>query len=82
MSFFSKLGNGADLVIGMSDRLGGNFDAAMVRNPEKAAQDYRSMVLRCASCTEQESCAEHQANSTSFDAAPEYCLNKGVLERQ
>ena len=82
MSFFSKLGSSADLVTGMSDRLGVDFRAAVLRNPDRAAQDYRSMVLRCSSCTDQVDCAERQANATSFDAAPEYCLNKDILERQ
>ncbi len=82
MGFFSKLGNSADLVTGLSERLGIDLRGPMLRNPDQAASDYRSMVLRCSACTDQVDCAERQAKSDHFDAAPEYCMNKDIFDQQ
>ncbi|MCF3596207.1 DUF6455 family protein [Rhodobacteraceae bacterium LMO-12] len=81
MGIFSKLAASADLVGGLSARLGVDMNAPMMRNPEQAAIEYRGMVLRCAGCTDQADCAERQANSDRFDAAPDYCLNKDILDQ-
>lgn len=79
MGLFSKLGNSTDLVGGLSKRLGTDLRGPMMRNPEQAAREYRSMVLRCANCTDQVDCAERQAKSDHLDAAPDYCLNKEIF---
>lgn len=81
MGFFSKLGTSTDLVSGMSERLGVDLRGPMMRNPEQAANEYRSMVLRCSSCTDQADCADRQAKSVRFEEAPEYCMNKDVFDQ-
>ncbi len=79
MSVFEKLGQHADLVSGMSDRLGVDWAEAFEAHPELAAR-YRSAVLNCTHCQQAGECKGWQKGHAHADHAPDYCLNKGLLE--
>ncbi len=81
MGIFAKLFQSTDLVKGMADRLGSNLSDALLRDPENQAPKFRSMVMRCSSCTDQAACADLQARCDHLEEAPDYCRNKYTLER-
>lgn len=80
MGLFRKMSLSTGLVNGMSDRLDVGLIDAVIRNPEEMAQEYRAMVLRCSTCTQQDACTKLQATHDHLDHAPEYCLNKAELK--
>ncbi|MBE1282457.1 MAG: adenylosuccinate lyase [Rhodobacteraceae bacterium] len=80
MGLFSKMGQSADLVSGMSERLGVDLSDAVARDPEIEGYKYRRAVMRCSQCSDQEGCLKLQANSTHLDQAPSYCMNKDLFE--
>ncbi|MFD3189567.1 DUF6455 family protein [Sedimentitalea sp. HM32M-2] len=80
MGLFSKLSGSADLVNGMADRLDADLADAICRDPESQAAKFRSMVITCSACSDQEGCAELQSREDHFESAPDYCLNKDILE--
>ena len=80
MGIFSKLSDSANLVHGMADRLGADLSGPVLRNPDRAAIEYRAMVLRCATCSDQPGCTVLQASCTHLDHAPDYCLNRHILD--
>ena len=80
MGLFSKIGQSADLMRGMADRLGVDMADAICRDPENEGRRYREMVIHCSACSDQDGCARLQASCDHLDAAPDYCQNKAVLE--
>lgn len=80
MDIFNKLSGSADLVSGMAERLGVDLGAAIDQDPRLGAVRFRSLVLRCSSCTNQDGCAELQRGCDHLDAAPEYCRNKDFMD--
>jgi hypothetical protein len=80
MGFFSKLAQSADLVRGMADRVNADFVAKDGDSSEFQGARYRSLVIRCSTCTDQAACADLQASSAHLDAAPGYCRNKAELD--
>ena len=80
MGLFSRLAGSADLVTGMADRLGADLAGPTLRDAERAAVEHRAMVLRCSACTDQPGCADLQAGSDHLDRAPDYCMNKDILD--
>lgn len=80
MGLFNKLAQSADLVNGMAQRVGADFAGATAADPETEAVRYRSAVLGCSTCRSQGECQQLQDGCTHLDAAPEYCVNKDMLE--
>ena len=81
MAIFSDLTTSTDLVGGLVLHLGVELDRPMMRDPERAAPDYRSMMPRCRTRTDQTDCADRRARSAHFDAAPGYCRYKGIFDQ-
>jgi hypothetical protein len=79
MNLFEKLGQHADLVGGMSERVGVDWGQALEAHPELAAR-YRSAVMSCTHCKKVGECKGWQEGHVHADHAPDYCLNKGLLE--
>ncbi len=79
MGLFSKLDRSTQLVAGMAERLGADLDSPVSRDPERAAQAYRAMVLRCTKCSDPVACTRLQAEHDHLDQAPSYCLNGEIL---
>ncbi len=65
----TRLDRSADLVHGMAERT--DTDLGTVSN----AMQFRSLVMRCSTCGQQDACTKLQAETTSLDAAPSYCRN-------
>lgn len=80
MGLLSKLSKSTDLVNGMANRLGADLGDLVASDPILQGPKYRSMVLRCSGCTDQDACGELQAGCASLDHAPDYCVNKDILE--
>ena len=76
MGFFRRLSRSADLVSGMSERLGLNVADAMQQDPETSAVAYRRAVWRCANCIHQDQCQSLQGCETTLGSPPSYCKNK------
>ena len=70
----------SNLVTGMAQRVGADFAEAAATDPESEAVRYRSAVLGCSTCRSQGECQQLQDDCTHLDAAPEYCVNKDMLE--
>ena len=81
MGLFSKLGQSADLVNGMADRLGVDLSGPISHDPEMEAQKYRRAVLRCSNCSNQDGCIGLQAKSSHLDQAPSYCMNTDMFDQ-
>lgn len=79
MAIISKIDKSADLMFGLSKRMEVDLGSRILANPEQAAQEYRSMVLRCTQCSDQTGCAELQHTHDHLDQAPDYCRNGKVL---
>lgn len=75
MDLFTRLSQGSELVSGMMQRLGVAPKVTTAVDTEFAAQSFRTMVLRCASCKDQGACTRLQAENATLDAAPSYCRN-------
>ncbi|MDK3074149.1 DUF6455 family protein [Sedimentitalea sp. JM2-8] len=80
MGLLSKLSRSTDLVNGMAGRLGADLGDLIASNPDLQGPKYRGMVLRCSSCSDQDACTELQAGCDTLQHAPDYCVNKDVLE--
>lgn len=80
MGIFRKLSQSADLVNGMAERIGADLAGAAAADPETGAVRYRSAVLGCSGCAAQGECRQLQDGCTHLDEAPEYCVNKDMLE--
>ena len=79
MNIFKKLGEHADLVGGMSEKIGVDWPAVFAKHPELETR-YRSAVMTCTHCKKVGECKGWQEGHVHADHAPEYCLNKGLLE--
>ena len=79
MAVFSKIGKSADLMFGLTQRMDVDLGTSILANPEQAAQEYRSMVLRCTGCSDPEGCAKLQGTHDHLDQAPDYCRNRDAL---
>ena len=79
MEIFSKIDKSADLMFGLSERMDVDLGLRVLANPEQAAQEYRSMVLRCTGCSDPEGCAKLQRTHDHLDQAPDYCRNRDAL---
>ena len=81
MSFVSRIPQSANLMSGMMTRL----HKAPLDPREVATQAHarrlREMVLRCASCPDQEGCAALQAMSMTCAAPPDCCPNWDAFQR-
>ena len=80
MTYFQKMSESTGLVSGMAERLDIDLEARM-SDGEAAGRSYLNMVMRCANCSEHETCARLQDENLMLDAAPDYCMNKDVLKR-
>ena len=76
MGIRSRFGTSATLTQGMAERLGADLPAVIEQDPEYAARAFRSAVLRCMRCTDQNACAHLQAENATLDHAPDYCRNR------
>lgn len=79
MGLFSKLGQSADLVEGMADRLGIDYGAVIAKDPEAEGRKFMRAVMNCSKCSNQDGCAELQAHSRQLTETPEYCRNSDML---
>ncbi|MGJ8626635.1 MAG: DUF6455 family protein [Sulfitobacter sp.] len=79
MAFFSKIDKSADLMFGLSDRMDVDLGSRVLANPVQAAQEYRSMVIKCTGCSDQAGCAKLQKSHDHIDEAPKYCRNGAAL---
>jgi hypothetical protein len=75
----SKINKSAELMSGLAQRMDVDLSESILANPETAAREYRSMVLRCTGCTDQDACAHLQDEQAHIDAAPDYCRNRDTL---
>lgn len=80
MGLFSNVDKSADLMRGLAERMDIDLGAQVSANPDTAAPVYRSMVLRCSGCRNQDDCAELQAKNDHLDHAPHYCRNRGTFD--
>ena len=76
----SRLDKSGDLVFGMSRRLGVDLGHRVVHDPEAEARRLRTMLFRCAQCTNQEGCAHLQDRFDTLEDAPGYCMNKRAFQ--
>lgn len=81
MGYFSRLDKAADLVSGMAERLGKQLMDVDSAAGETAVRKYRNMVVRCASCENQDECGSLQASNGRLSKAPDYCRNKAEMNR-
>lgn len=79
MGLFSKLGQSTDLVEGMADRLGIDYGEIVAKDPEAEGRKFMRAVLNCSHCSNQDGCAELQAQSSQLSDTPEYCRNRDML---
>lgn len=79
MGLFRKISHSADLVKGMAERVGADFDASNAASPETEVSRYRSAVFGCSTCRAQGECQQLQDSCTHLDAAPDYCVNRDLL---
>lgn len=79
MGLFRRISRSADLVKGMADRVGADFDAANAASPETEVSRYRAAVFGCSTCQAQGECQRLQDSCTHLDEAPEYCVNRDML---
>ena len=80
MGLFSKLGQSADLVEGMADRLGIDYGEIIARDPEAEVRKFMRAVMNCSHCTNQDGCADLQAQNPALVQSPDYCRNGDMLE--
>jgi hypothetical protein len=80
MGILSKIEKSADLVKGLSDRIGFDIASQIRSDPQSVGPKYRNVVLRCTSCTNQAECAQLQASNDHLDRAPDYCLNRDTFD--
>jgi hypothetical protein len=69
----TRLNQSIDLVRGMADRT--DTDLA---TPANAAR-FRSMVLRCSACDQQDACTKLQSETTRLETVPGYCRNADIF---
>ena len=81
MGIISRIFGSADLVSGMARRLGADLGGALGESPDITALRLRSMVIRCAACRDQPGCEALQRAHDRLDRAPDYCMNRTILER-
>ncbi len=79
MGLFSRISRSADLMKGMAERVGADLEAVTLANPETEVARYRSAVLSCSTCREQDACQKLQQGCTELDEAPAYCVNRDML---
>ncbi|KJZ21589.1 DUF6455 family protein [Tritonibacter mobilis] len=80
MGLMRKLSDSADLVNGMSQRLGIDQAARLARDPEGEARRLMQMVSRCAGCLAQGACGDLQARHDQLATCPVYCENKACFD--
>lgn len=80
MGLFHKLSQSAGLVSGMAERLNVNLAARIDASPDLEAVHFQRLVLRCATCTQQDACTQLQEDNPMLDAAPHYCRNADVFK--
>jgi hypothetical protein len=80
MGLMRKLSDSADLVNGMSQRLGIDQAACLARDPEGEARRLMQMVSRCAGCLAQGACSDLQARHDQLATCPVYCENKACFD--
>ena len=80
MSLFKRIARSSDLASGMMNRLGADVADRLVREPDLFAGEVRSIIIRCAACSDQEGCARLQAENETLAHPPAYCLNADRLE--
>ncbi len=79
MGLFSRISRSADLMNGMAHRVGADLEAATLADPDSEVARYRSAVLGCSTCREQDACQKLQQGCTQLDEAPAYCVNRDML---
>ena len=79
MNPFQKLAQHADLVGGMSEKVGVDWIGRIDAHPDLAAR-YRAAVMTCTHCQHVGECKGWQEGHDHAAHTPEYCLNKGLLE--
>lgn len=80
MGLFSKLGQSTDLVEGMADRLGIDYGEVIARDPETEGRKFMRAVMNCSRCSNQEGCADLQAQCDHLLRTPNYCRNSDMLD--
>ncbi len=81
MTILSKMSDSAKLVSGMASRLDIDIADRIAASPETATRSFAAMVQRCAQCGDHAACTRLQDENPMLDAAPAYCMNRGVLHR-
>ncbi len=79
MGIFRTFIRSADLVNGMTQRLGLDLASRLARDPESEAQRLKQMITRCAACRAHVACAQLQAQEDSLAACPAYCQNRAAF---
>jgi len=80
MGLMRKLFRSADLVNGMSQRLGIDQAERLSRDPDGEGRRLMQMVARCAACRQQPACAALQAGHDQLAACPSYCENRACFD--
>lgn len=81
MGLFDKTAAAAARATGMMDRLGIDQRDYLGTDPIEIGQNLRAKALCCRSCAARDACDTLLATTDHLDAAPDYCPNKGRLDR-
>ena len=79
MAVFSRISHSADLMTGMTHRLGKSLLPTTGAPTPGQVQRARALALRCMACEDPVGCASLQDTITHLDAPPLFCPNAQVL---
>lgn len=82
MGYLEKLDRSARLAQGMAERVGADLTEHLDLEADTAAYELRRIVLRCASCSDQDGCAKLQSETDTLAEAPGYCMNRDLMRRR
>jgi len=79
MTVISRMSRSADLMTGMTRRLGKNLLPTTGAPTPGQAQRARALALRCMSCEDPVGCAALQDTMMHLDGPPRFCRNGQTL---
>jgi hypothetical protein len=77
---FSKADKHTALMQSMAEKVGVDWNELVAENPEMA-NSFRHASLTCAQCKKAGECVEWQAEHDHEEHAPDYCLNRQLLDK-
>ena len=81
MGLFKKLGESADLVTDMADRLDVDLEHIDGLDTEGSIRRYRSAVMACSTCGKHGECRHLLDDNVKLADAPDYCRNRSIMHR-